>query len=247
MSSTTRDRHAGFALIESIAVLALAALVFVTLLIATDLVSRNSQATARRADIIETLMTGLGAARRDLQGARFIRVGSQAEDPVLFSGSSKAVAIAVADDNTGLNHGESLVLIEARYEEGRGFLVRSSARLLPGTRGFGAVEFTNEAVLVQGPWKYQFSYADSEAGAERWRSAWTATTRMPAAIRLEVMDQSGRRVVPPLTVHVAIDSGGCAEATRTDCAPEEPRADGEQQPPPDPENPGDRNGQNPGQ
>jgi general secretion pathway protein J len=238
-----RDHSAGFALIESIAVLALAALVFLTLLIATDLVSRNAQATARRADIIETLMTGLGAARRDLEGTRFVRTGSKAEDPVLFSGSSSAVAIAVGDDDTGLGHGESLVLIEARYENDRGVLVRSSARLLPGTRGFGSVDFGNSAILVAGPWRYQFSYADLEAGAERWRSNWTATARIPAAVRIEVLDSSGKRVVPPMTVHVAVNSGGCADAVRDDCNSDV--AESKSEPAQQVDQPGEGNGQVP--
>lgn len=224
MTPASSDRQAGFALVESIAVLALSGLVLVTLLLATDLVSRNSAAAARSANAIETLATGLAAIRRDLEGARFIRVGAAPEDPVLFSGKAQAVAVAVADDRSGVAVGESLVLIAARYEGGRGVLVRSSARLLPGTSGFGAAEFTNQALLVSGPWKYRFSYADLEAGAERWRGTWTATSRMPAAIRLEVLDDSGRRVLTPLTVRVHIDSGGCAEAARTDCTADEQQA-----------------------
>src|SRR6185503_14275860 len=96
------------------------------------------------------------------------------------------------DDRSGLALGESLVLIEAQYEEGRGVLVRSSARLLPGTRGFGGAGFGNRVVVVSGPWKYRFSYADLEAGAERWKGAWTEGARLPAAIRLEVFDQNDR-------------------------------------------------------
>jgi hypothetical protein len=238
MTRRGRDSEAGFALIESIAVLALAALVFVTLLIATDLVSRNSAAAARRVTVMETLMTGLSAVRRDLEGARYIRIGVRPEDPILFSGSAQRVAVAVADDGTGLGTGESLVLIQARYDEGRGALVRSSARMLPKTMGFGSVEFGNAAVLVSGPWRYLFSYADLQAGAERWRNTWTATARMPAAIRLEVLDPSGRRVVPPLTVRIAIDSGGCAEAARTDCAPEEETVPADQPVPEEQQNPG---------
>jgi type II secretory pathway component PulJ len=234
MKKSRRDSDAGFALVESIAVLALAALVFVTLLIATDLVSRNSAAAARRSTIMETLMTGLAAVRNDLEGARFIRIGEKEEDPILFSGSAQRVAVAVADDRTGLGNGESLVLIQTRYDDGQGALVRSSAKMLPKTMGFGSAEFGNAAVLVSGPWRYLFSYADMEAGAERWRSTWTATARMPAAIRLEVLGPSGARVVPPLTVRIAIDSGGCGEAARTDCAADEAVAE---EPPTDEQNP----------
>lgn len=246
MTRRLRDSDAGFALVESIAVLALAALVFVTLLIATDLVSRNSAAAARRVTTMETLMTGLSAVRRDLEGARFIRIGVRPEDPILFSGSAQRVAVAVADDGTGLGNGESLVLIQARYDEGRGALVRSSARMLPKTMGFGSIQFGNAAVLVSGPWRYLFSYADPQAGAERWRSTWTATARMPAAIRLEVLDPAGRRVVPPLTVRIAIDSGGCAEAARTDCAPDE-TVPTDQPVPEEQQNPGNVNEPNPRQ
>jgi general secretion pathway protein J len=244
MKRSRRDRDAGFALIESIAVLALAALVFLTLLIATDLVSRNAQATARRSDIIEGLMTGLAAVRRDLEGARFIRTGEKPESPVLFSGSAGAVALAVGDDRTDLDHGESLVLFETRVENGRNSLVRSSARLLPGTRGFGSVEFAHPAVVVSGPWQYRFSYADYEAGAERWRSTWTTAKKMPGAVRLEVLDQTGRRVAPPLTVRVAVDSGGCAEATKSNCGREE---EDETTEPPVTDQPGTDDGQNPDQ
>lgn len=218
-------REAGFALIESIAVLALSGLVLMTLLLATDLVSRNSAAAARRANNIETLTTGLAAVRRDLEGARFIRIGTRPEDAILFSGGAQAVAVAVGDDNTGLADGESLVLIESRYGEGTGALVRSSARLLPGTTGFGAVKFGNSAVLISGPWRYRFSFADFEAGAERWKAAWAATTRLPGAIRVEVLDPGGQRVVPPLIVRIAVNSGGCADAARADCSEEEPSPD----------------------
>src|SRR5258706_2267181 len=98
MTLRASDRQAGFMLVESIAVLALSGLVLLTLVIATDLVSRNSAAAARSANTLETLATGFAAVRRDLEDARFIRVGANAEDPILFSGGSQAVAVAVADD-----------------------------------------------------------------------------------------------------------------------------------------------------
>ena len=217
MTPASSDRQAGFALVESIAVLALSGLVLLTLVIAADLVSRNSAAAARTANAIETLATSLAAVRRDLEDARFIRIGANAEDPLLFSGTAQAVAVAVADDGTGINDGEALLLIEARYEEGRGVLIRSSARLRPGTSGFGSAKFGDQAVLMSGPWRYRFSYSDPEGGAERWRSQWMATNRMPSAIRLEVLNDAGLNVLPPLVVRMHIDSGGCAEPAQTEC------------------------------
>lgn len=248
MKRRRAHREAGFALIESIAVLALSGLVLTTLLLATDLISRNSAAAARRANTIETLTTGLAAIRRDLEGARFIRIGTRQEDPILFSGTAQAVAVAVGDDGTGLADGESLILIETRYGEGTGTLVRSSSRLLPGTTGFGGSSFGSSAVVISGPWRYRFSYADFTSGGERWRGTWAASGRLPEAIRLEVLDDGGERVVPPLVVRVAVNSGGCAEAARAECTAqeEEPAVEdtgtGQQDEGGDSGGPGDQNG-----
>lgn len=205
----------GFALVESIAVLALTALVLLTLLIATDLVSRNSAAAMRSANTVETLATGLAAVRRDLEDARFLRLGPQPDDPVLFSGSPQAVALVVGNDGAG--GGESLVLIEARYEGGIGSLVRSSAGWQPGTTGFGSAAFANHVLLMSGPWQYRFSYADPAARAERWRSVWSQAARLPAAVRLEVIGANSQPAVTPLVAQLKIDSGGCADAAQIGC------------------------------
>jgi hypothetical protein len=191
--------------------------VLLTLVISADLVTRNSAATARTANAIETLATGLAAIRRDLAGAHFIRIGPKPEDAVLFSGGAQAVALAVADDGTRARDGESLILIEARYEGGLGVLVRSSAPMRPGTRGFSGAQFGNHAILLSGPWKYRFSYGEAGTAAG-WRSDWNLMNRMPAAVRLEVLSDAGRPVLPPLVVRMHIDSGGCAEPARVDCA-----------------------------
>ena len=254
MSRSASDRQAGFMLVESIAVLALSGLVLLTLVIATDLVSRNSAAAARSAGTLETLATGFAAVRRDLEDARFIRIGANAEDPILFSGGPQAVAIAVADDGISTTEGEALVLIEARYEDGRGVLMRSSAPLLPGTKGFGGVKFSDPVVVLSGPWKYQFSYYDPQAAAERWGDKWAALSRMPTGIRLDVLNEAGQKVASSLVVRMHIDSGGCAEAAHVDCAqatPEDGQSTDQNNQPQngkgDQNNPTDGNGANSGQ
>src|SRR5205085_94472 len=116
--------------------------------------------------------------------------------------------------------GEGVVLIEARYEEGRGVLMRSSARLLPGTKGFGGMQFANPVVVMSGPWKYRFSYYDPQVATDQWRSVWDAQSRLPSGIRLDVLNDAGQKVASSLVVKLHIDSGGCAEAARVDCSPD---------------------------
>jgi len=214
------SREAGFALAESIAVLALSALVLLTLLIATDLVSRNSAAAARRANDLEMLATGLAAVRRDLEGALYVQDSGGAESSlVLFTGRSDAVGAVVQSDRSGRGNRESLIWIETRYEDGQGALIRSSAPLLPETSGFAGVEFGDSVLLAVGPWQYRFSYAGEGSGVFAWTAIWSG--KLPAAIRLEVLDGSGERVLPSLTVRVQVNTGSCAGG---DCGGEEAAA-----------------------
>ena len=210
MTFRARDTDAGFALAESIAVLALSALVLFTLLLATDIVSRNATAAARRANDLEALATGLAAVRRDLEGALDIRNYGNAETGILFSGAPDSLGAVVGSDRTGRRNGDSLIWIETRYENGKGALVRSSAPLLPETAGFAGVHFSDSALLVEGPWVYRFAYAAETPTKLAWSGKWGDPSAMPVAIRLEVLDGAGRRVVPALTVHLNIDTPGCA-------------------------------------
>lgn len=212
MTAPARDRKGGFALVEAIAVLALAALVLLALLVATDIVSRNSAVAARRAGDLETLATALAAVRRDLEGALHVPSALEPDAPIIFTGDSDSVGLVVEDDRSGRGMGESLLSIETRYGSRAGALIRSSAPFLPGMNGFAGADFGASTVLAEGPWRYRFSYAGDVNGELKWRSTWSRQRRLPAAIRLEVLNVRGRRVVPSLTVEVNVNAaGGCSE------------------------------------
>lgn len=211
MTSPARDRQGGFALVESIAVLVLAALVLLALLVATGIVSRGSAVAARRAGDLETLATALAAVRRDLEGALYVPSSPEPESPILFSGNSDSVGVVVETDRSGRGLGESLISIETRYGGQTGALIRSSAPLVPGTSGFAGVRFGASTLLAEGPWRYRFSYADYADGRLVWTGSRSGATSLPAAVRLEVLDAGGRRVVPALTARLQINSGGCLE------------------------------------
>jgi hypothetical protein len=86
MTWRSRDQQAGFALVRSIAVLALSGLVLLTLVIASDLVSRNSTATARTANALETLAVGFGGAARP-RGSALHPYRNLCQGPDSFSGT----------------------------------------------------------------------------------------------------------------------------------------------------------------
>ena len=230
MKPMSRDRESGFALVESIAVLVLSALVLLTLLIAADLVTRNSAAAAVRANEIETLATGLAAFRRDVEGARRVRVASL-DGPLLFHGGPTSLGIVAAGD-LGPGSGDALIRVATESDGERTLLVRSSAPFLPQTSGFGDATFDDPAVLLAGPWSYRFSYAGATGG---WLSSWVEPKEMPRAIRLEVSGRDGA-VVPPIVVRLHIDAeAGCPESSDGLCDSEGggPGADPQNQVDPD--------------
>jgi general secretion pathway protein J len=216
----------GFALIESIAVLALSALVLVTLLLAGQIVIHNSGAAVRRAHEIEALATGFAALRRDLSGAFPARAAGGAEAGILFEGGPSALSVAVAGAGVD-SHQNSLVRIEASEEDGRGRLVRSSARLLPQVASLDSVAFGNAAIAIAGPWSFRFGYAAMSPEGLQWNENWTNPRALPAAIRLEVLAGKGDDVVlPPLIVKLHIDAEvECDESVNEACADEKPEGE----------------------
>lgn len=208
------DRQAGFALLESIAVLALSALVLLTLVTAADLVTRNSAAANRRVNEVEALATGLAALARDIEAAKRIPVGSL-KGPLIFHGGPASLGFVRGGGANGVS--DSLVWIEATAEDDRGLLVRSTAPLLPQTSDFAAAGFGDATAVLAGPWAYRFAYAAAHSSG--WTASWSNPHDMPAAIRIEIFDRrDGGRVLPSLVARIRVDSlPGCLESEDGQC------------------------------
>jgi type II secretory pathway pseudopilin PulG len=219
-----RDDQGGFALIEAIAVMLLSGLVMLTLLIATDLITRNARAATQRANAIEGLTTGLAALRRDIAAASFTRAGEAPDSPVLFEGAPRALSLARStagsgEQSAGPTPAGSLIRIESRYEQGRGLLVRSEAPMGLMNAGFAGAAFGSPVVLLTGPWTYRLSYGRVTGPKMVWQETWTNARALPEVVRLEILDGgSGRLVATPLLVPLRVDAeircvpgegGGC--------------------------------------
>jgi hypothetical protein len=237
---TRRRGDDGFALIEAVAVLALASLVLLTLLLASDIVTRNAGAAARRANELEMLATGLAAFREDVTAAQMVSIGSAEAARLLFTGRSSAIGFPVSGDRSDLGRSDNLVWIETRPEGSQTALLRTSAPFFPSTSGFDDASFDNPAVLIQGPWTYRFSYGRASGDSLSWSGSWADTRMLPAAIRLEVFDRAGLSpMLPPLVVPIHINSiATCPDQSQPPC--EEENA-AEPQDPDDQEGEGDEN------
>ena len=235
MRRRTAGRDGGFVLIESIAVLGLASLVLVTLLIASDLVTRNTAAAARRANQLEVLSTGFSALRQDLANAKLVRVGggNGEESRILFAGRSTSLGFVVGSDRSDLYNGETLVWIETETADNRSNLTRRSALLTPRVTSFDDVSFGNPAVLLTGGWNYRLSYATQRGTGLSWSQSWSNARSLPAAVKLEVTEMGELEpVLPPLIVRIHVNAETkCPSGEDPPCAEQEPSVDEEQNQP----------------
>ena len=83
-------------------------------------------------------------------------------------------------------------------------------------RKFPGATPANRVKLLQGPFRYQFSYGRKSARGTEWRALWPSSTRLPDLIRLSVLDtQRNTAVAPAMIVAVAADA-------EINCLAEEP-------------------------
>ncbi len=210
------DRDGGYVLIEALAVLALSGLIMVAMASGARLLLGNWARAAEQANRLEELETGLAVVRRDVAGAEQRRWGEADAGGILFRGSATGLSIAVSHDGMAPGRGASVVAFNVRQASDGAALVRSAGRLLPGTEALPRGPLANPVNLVAGAFAFRFSYRALAGG---WRNDWTDAQRMPAAVRLEVIDAgTGDPAVPPLIVPFRVDAeAGCAPDSPAFC------------------------------
>lgn len=194
----------GFALIEAICVLLLSALVMATLSLATSVVVRHSEAAHTKTNQMEVLAAGVTRMKRDVSGIIPVRAGPAKDSPLLFSGSRKSIVYALAADG---RVPETMVWIEAHYELGIGTLMRWEAPLIPGEPTRASLHRHKPAILMSGPWIFEFAYA--HGGTERaslWSNGWSGRTALPALLRLDVVDAKTRGPVTSMIAATHVDA-----------------------------------------
>ncbi|MFY0736037.1 PulJ/GspJ family protein [Aurantimonas sp. NFXS3] len=194
----------GFALIEAICVLLLSALVMATLSLATSVVVRHSEAAHTKTNQMEVLAASITAMKRDVSGIIAVRAGPAKDSPLLFSGSRTSINYAVAADG---QVPETVVWIESHYESGVGALLRWETPLVPGKPTQARVHRSEPAVLMSGPWIFEFAYAQGGTDkALRWNNRWNGRSALPALLRLDVVDAETRGLVSSMIAPTHVDA-----------------------------------------
>jgi general secretion pathway protein J len=86
-------------------------------------------------------------------------------------------------------------------------LIRARAPYQTNMYLFPGATPANSVDLIQGSFKYKFSYALRTRKGDKWLSAWRAQNRVPDIIRLDVVDaRSNVPIAPPFLAAVQTDA-----------------------------------------
>ncbi len=203
MKRRHRSHDAGFTLIETLLATALLLLILALLASVTAQWLPNWNRGFLRAQRNERLALGIERIVADLAAVEFILSTGEIKHPI-FDGTTLAVTFirtAIGPNRHGL---EIVRLAEVADERGP-VLVRATTPFVPLAAEGGAIDrmrFTDPNVLIQAPYRVQFSYA----GADRqWLTSWRDTVRLPSAIRIVIRNVVSGQVLELATaakVHI---------------------------------------------
>lgn len=210
-----RMREGGFTLIETLVAMALMGLVLSALasLTAQWLPNWNRGLDrVQRSELIGIVLQRIGA---DLSAAEYVPANRREKRP-LFEGSELAVTFVRTALGPNAGVGLDVVRLSETTDQGGLVTVRSRAAFRPLPLASSLSEqlhFGEPVLLFRAPYRLSFAYAGED---KVWKSSWSDSDTLPAAIRLTVRDMASEKVLAISTVtpvHVqASAQGECSQA-----------------------------------
>jgi len=196
----------GFSMLEAVAAVALTATIILGLSSITGLWLPNWRRGF--ADLQRTDLVGLGLERllEDLSVAEYVTSWGDAPGPFFEGDPTSVVFVRSA---AGPNSGPQLEVVRIAVssdERGRA-LIRSHSKFSPIVRGRPAqpFEFADSVALIRAPFQVTFAYAGPE---HVWAQRWKGEERLPEAIKVTVVDPSGRTQGASTVVRLKITAPG---------------------------------------
>ena len=197
-----RARCGGFTLVETLAALAITAVIFVAMASLVRNVVWGFDRGTRTITTVDRLMLAVDRLAGDFAAARFAPKATDAASGVAFtasgdSGADRLTFVSGAGIAAG-PRGEEIVSLSI---EPAGELTRLVRRRAPwrGPSGrFGDVASQDPVVLIEG--NYDMSFAFAKAGPDgqlTWTSNWSEENSIPQSVRLVIRDHnSGMDILP---------------------------------------------------
>jgi general secretion pathway protein J len=214
-------REAGFTLIELLVSLTILGVILGLLGAGLRVLSQNSDAHAARIDTLDMLSRAADILTRDVAGLQRV-VGTAGTVPrFLFTGTPDHLSFVTIEPPYPSSSGPYFISYSAAPNGRDMELIRARAQYQDGMQTFPGATPANRVRLLQGPYRYQFTYAQKGAGTRQWRNTWPSATRIPDLIRLEIVDKRSNVLIsPPMIVAIAADAElSCLSEKAKVCSP----------------------------
>ena len=199
-------RDAGFTLLETLGAIALMGVVLWSLSIISSQWLHSWRSSHDRLQRIEAIMMALDRIAADIGQAEFVRVGNGSK-LVVFEGHSSEVTFVRTAIGPNMRGGFELVRIGESMAVRGEVVARSRVAFVPGTLEVDPA--SSPVVLLRQPFRLSFEFAGSE---KIWRTDWQGEERLPWAVRVTVLDGSGRqKIARVVAIHARLPApDGCS-------------------------------------
>ena len=203
----TRAREAGFTLIELLVSLTILGVILGLLGAGMRVLSQNSDAYADRIDTLDMISRAADILTRDAAGLQRVVATVGTVPRFLFTGAPDHLSFVTIEPPYPSSSGPYFISYSVGPNGPETELIRARAPYQDGMQTFPGATPANRVRLLQGPYRYQFTYAQKGAGARQWRNTWPFPTRIPDLIRLEIIDKRRDALIsPPMIVAIAADA-----------------------------------------
>jgi general secretion pathway protein J len=212
-------REGGFTLIELLVSLTILTIILGLLSAALKTLSQNWASNAARIERIEMVSRAFDIFTRDISGLQRLVTKIKEAQQFVFTGNQSHLSFVTIEPPYPTSPGPYFIDYSVARNGPSFNLIRARAPYQTNMHTFPGATPANSVELMQGRFKYHFSYAQKSAKGEKWLSFWRKRDRLPDLIRLEVIDiDHGVEITPPFIASLRTDAElGCLSESSDTC------------------------------
>jgi general secretion pathway protein J len=218
--SASSNCESGFTLIELLVSLTILTVVLALLSSALRTLSQNWNVNAARIERLEMVSRAFDIFERDVSGLQRLISTSNDKSRFIFTGTQNRLSFVTIEPPYPTTPGPYFVDYSIASNGPAFDLVRARAPYQTNMKTFPGATPANMVPLLQGRFKYQFSYAQKGTPDGPWLASWRKQNRLPDLIRLEIIDaEKGTDVSQPFVVALRTDAElGCLADSSDTCS-----------------------------
>jgi len=199
--------QSGFTLIELLVSLTILTAILALLSMALRTFSKGWNSSANSMERLEMVSRAFDIFERDVSGLRRLTRNAGGIHRFVFTGTAGRLSFVTIEPPYPTAPGPYFVDYSILRRGSQASLIRARAPYQDKLYKFPGATPANQVRLLEGPFKYRFSYAQKGVRDGPWLPTWRKTNRLPDLIRLEIIDaKTGVEMAQPFVVALRTDA-----------------------------------------